>query len=101
MSEISFISLDNILDFLPKSITRLIHEFYKKECNICQVDQKFCLHCKFYQCFCVKPINVCNKDTCDKVLCCTPGFKICTCSDKILCPRCWRIDIYRSISPYV
>lgn len=102
MSDISFIYLDTILDFLPKSINKLIYEFYTKKCNECCVDQKFCIHCELFQCYCFKPVNIfCNRNDCDQILCCTPSFKICSCSDRILCPRCWRVDIYRNILPYV
>ena len=49
--EIEFQIFDQVLDKYPKKINQLIYEFYFLNCQQCDIQQKYCLECKNYQCF--------------------------------------------------
>ena len=92
-----FINIDDELKIYPKQITQLIFNFYTTKCNICNIIQKYCNTCKFYNCDCVKFIHRCNVKECNKILCCSVGIKISPGQPLYLCERCWNIDINKDI----
>lgn len=96
--EVSFKTFDKIMNKYPKNINQIIHQYYTTLCEDCGVDQQLCSFCRYYRCYCSKEIQICNENKYSKFLCCTPGIEICCCSDRVLCPRCWRVDLYRAIN---
>lgn len=103
MKEINFYNFDILLKSIPKDINKLIHEYYSTFCSNCQTNQRLCLECKKYQCFCIPDITQCNVKECSKTLCCIQGIPIVKSNYhnphpcRVLCPRCYRIDIYHDI----
>ena len=97
---IDFEDFDNILNNYPKNINNLIYDFYSNHCKECGTNQRYCIDCQKYQCFCIKSIFKCDVQECRKLLCCVLGHRVCECAncvEKYLCPRCWRIDIHAEI----
>ena len=91
-----FTIFDKELKQYPIQINKLIFDYYKDSCNICNTSQQYCNACKLYQCNCIKEIYRCNIRECNKLLCCHDGLLI-TDKPAYLCQRCWEIDIYIDI----
>lgn len=92
----NFLIIDNILKKYTKCLNKIIFDYYTMLCFKCNKKQSYCNICKLYNCDC-NNIKFCNVPECNKVLCCLNKNQICTCCKKVLCDRCWNIDIYVDI----
>ena len=84
-----FITLDKELKKYPKQISKLIYNYYKLKCDICNIHQIFCSVCEKYHCKCSKDIIRCNVNECNKLLCCALSIRIQHNNGPCLCEKCW------------
>ena len=77
-----------LYDILPKSLTKIIFNFYNSDCDNCNTKYELCHRCTMFYCKCAKTefcsncsIHICKEHT-------IFIYKICDCCDNFLCIEC-------------